>query len=108
MANVLLLPDFVKPLKEAARAAKETMGQVIHKVKEVTVSQLLGLPQFVVTEYRVAQRGEQAILSRPQSRGNGNNNIHLESQALFDNFPQPESPACQGQKPVEHLTGATL
>lgn len=62
MASVPLLPNVVKPLKDAARAAKATMGQVIHKVKGLTVSQLLDLPQFVVTEYRVEQRGEQAIL----------------------------------------------
>jgi transposase len=49
-------------LKDAVRAAKETMGQVIHKVKEVTVSQLLDLAQLVVTGYRVEQRGAQAIL----------------------------------------------
>jgi transposase len=62
MANVPLLPVVVKPLKDAARAVKETMGQVTYKIKEMTVSQLLDLPQFDVTGYRVERRGEQEIV----------------------------------------------
>lgn len=37
MASVPLLPNVVKPLKDAVCAAKETVGQVVHKVREITV-----------------------------------------------------------------------
>lgn len=43
MASVPLLSNVVKPLEGAARAAKEAVGQVIHKVSEVTVSPTVGL-----------------------------------------------------------------
>jgi len=56
------LPNVVKLLKDAACAAKETVGRVVHKVREITVSQLLDLPQFVVMGHRVERRGEQEIL----------------------------------------------
>ena len=38
------------------------MGQVTYKIKEMTVGQLLDLPQFDVMGYRVERRGEQEIL----------------------------------------------
>jgi transposase len=62
MSSVPLLPNVVKPLKDAARAAKGTMRQVVHKVKEVTIGALLDLSPFVVVDYQVEQRGEQAIV----------------------------------------------
>ena len=62
MSSVPLLPEVVKPLKDAARAATGRVGQIIYKITEVTLSQLLDLPQFAVVGYRVEQRGEQEIL----------------------------------------------
>jgi transposase len=49
-------------MKDAARAVKGAVGQVVHKVKEVTLSQVLDLPPFAVLDYRVEQREKQAIL----------------------------------------------
>ena len=62
MSNIPLLPVVVKPMKDAARAVQVGVGQAIEKIKEITVTHLLDLPQFVVTGCCVEQRGEQAIL----------------------------------------------
>lgn len=62
MSSVPLLPVVVNPVKDAARAVKDAAERVVHKVKEVTVTQLLDLPEFVVVEYSMEQRGEEEIL----------------------------------------------
>ena len=41
MANVTLSLTVVKPIKDAARAAKKGMGRVMQKFKEFTVTRLL-------------------------------------------------------------------
>jgi transposase len=62
MSNIPLLPVVVKPMKDAARAAKASAGWVIQKVTEITVTRWLDLPQFRVTGYGLERRGEQEIL----------------------------------------------
>jgi len=57
-----MLPGVVKPLKDAARAARKEAERLIRKVTEVTVTQLLDLPGFLVVGYEVEQRSEQSIL----------------------------------------------
>lgn len=64
MSTIPLLPVFVKPIKDAARAARDRVGQMVEKVKEVTVTHLLDLPEFVVGRYRFEHRGEQEISSQ--------------------------------------------
>lgn len=56
------LPVVVNPVKDAACAVKDAAERVVHKVKEVTASQLLDLPEFIVVGYSVEQRGEEEIL----------------------------------------------
>lgn len=62
MSNIPLVPVVVKPMKDAARSAKAGPGWVIQKVKELTLTHLLDLPQFIVTGYGLERRGEQEIL----------------------------------------------
>ena len=62
MSNIPMLPTVVKPLKDAARAARKGAQRLIRKVTEVTVTQLLDLPGFLVKGYELEQRGEQSIL----------------------------------------------
>ena len=62
MSTIPLLPVFVNPIKDAARSARDRVGQMVEKIKEVTVTHLLDLPEFVVGRYRFEHRGEQEIL----------------------------------------------
>ena len=62
MANVSLSLRVVKPVKDAARAAKSTMGRIVHKCREFTVSHLLDLPEFLVVGCEIEQRGAQEIV----------------------------------------------
>ena len=62
MANVSLSLRVVKPVKDAARAAKSTMGRIVHKCREFTVSHLLDLPEFLVVGCEIEQRGAQGIV----------------------------------------------
>jgi len=62
MANVALSLNVVKPIKDAARAVKGTVGRIVRKFKEFTVSHLLDLPEFVVVGCQIEQRGEQEIV----------------------------------------------
>lgn len=62
MANVSLSVRVVKPLKDAARATKSTMGRIVHKCREFTVSHLLDLPEFLVVGCEIEQRGAQGIV----------------------------------------------
>ena len=62
METVRMLPAVVKRMKDAARAVKGKTVQVIHAVKEVTLSHLLDLPHFLVESYGVEEDAEQDIL----------------------------------------------
>jgi transposase len=62
MSNIPLLPTVVKPVKDAARAARKGARRLIRKVTEVTVTQLLNLPGLRAVGYEVEQRGDQSIL----------------------------------------------
>ena len=62
MANVTLSLTVVKPIKDAARAAKKGMDRVMQKFKEFTVTRLLDLPEFVVVGCEIEQRGIQEIV----------------------------------------------
>lgn len=62
MVSVPRLPKFVNPVKDAARAVKEGVGQMMDKLKEVTLSEMLDLPGFVVRGYTIEQRGAEEIL----------------------------------------------
>lgn len=62
MNNISLALTVVKPIKDAARAVKSTMGRIVRKFKEFTVTQLLDLPEFLVVGYDIEQRGEQEIV----------------------------------------------
>lgn len=60
--NIPLLPAFVERAKDAARAVKQGVFVLITMVSDATLTQLLGLDQFVVTGYGIEQEGEQDIL----------------------------------------------
>ena len=62
MSNIPVLPVVVKPMKDAARAAKVSARWAMHRIKEITVTYLLDLPQFIVTGYWLERRGEQEIV----------------------------------------------
>lgn len=62
MANVALSVHVVKPIQDAARAVKGSVGRIVRKFKEFTVSHLLDLPEFVVVGCEIEQRGEQEIV----------------------------------------------
>jgi transposase len=62
MSNVSLSLIVVKPIKDAARAAKSRMGRIVKKFKEFTVTRLLDLPEFVAIGCEIEQRGEQEIV----------------------------------------------
>lgn len=62
MINVSHALTLVKPIKDAARAAQRTMGHLVHQFKEVTLTRLLDLPEFVVVGCEREQRGAQQIV----------------------------------------------
>lgn len=62
MKTVRKLPAIVKRMKDAARAVKNKSLQVIHTVKEKTLSHLLDLPHFRVEGYAVEEDVNQDIL----------------------------------------------
>jgi transposase len=62
MVNVSRSLAVVKPIKDAARAAKRTMGHIFHKFKEFTVTRLLDLPEFIAVGCEIEQRGPQEIV----------------------------------------------
>ena len=62
MSTIPALPVVVKPIKDAARAAKVGIRRTMHRMQEITVTHLLGLPQFIVTGYWLERRGEQEIV----------------------------------------------
>ena len=62
MSNIPMLPAVVKPLKDAARSAQKGAERIIRKITEVTVSQLLDLPGFLVEGYETEHRGQQGIV----------------------------------------------
>lgn len=62
MNTVALSVRVVKPLKDAARAVKSGMGQVVRRFKEFTVSHLLDLPEFEVVGCEIEQRDSQEIV----------------------------------------------
>jgi len=62
MANVTLSLTVVKPIKDAARAAKKGMGRVMQRFQEFTVTRLLDLPEFEAVGCEIEQRGSQEIV----------------------------------------------
>lgn len=52
----------IKTAKDAARAAKRTAEFKIKRVTENTLSDLLGLPGMVVTEYALEKQAESELL----------------------------------------------
>lgn len=62
MTNVALSIHVVKPIQDAARAVKGSVGRIVRKFKEFTVSHLLDLPEFEVVGCEIEQRGEQEIV----------------------------------------------
>jgi len=62
MTNASLSLTVVKPIKDAARAAKRGMGRVMPEGQGFTVSRLLDLPEFVVVGCEIEQRGSQEIM----------------------------------------------
>ena len=62
MANVTLSLTVVKPIKDAARAARKGMGRMMQKFQEFTVTRLLDLPEFVAVGCEIEQRGIQEIV----------------------------------------------
>jgi transposase len=61
MSTIPRALEVVKPIKDAARAAKKMMGRMVQQVQAVSVSQLLGLPEFEVVAFEMEYRGEQQI-----------------------------------------------
>jgi transposase len=62
MSNVTVSLTVVKPIKDAARAAKKIPGRIVQKFKEFTVTRLLDLPEFVAMGCEIEQRGAQEIV----------------------------------------------
>jgi transposase len=62
METVRKLPAVVKRMKDAARAVKGRTMQVVHAVREATLSHLLDLPHFQVMGYALEEDEEQDIL----------------------------------------------
>jgi transposase len=62
METVRKLPAVVKRMKDAARAVQSKTVQVVHAVKEATLSHLLDLPHFRVEGYALEADGEQDVL----------------------------------------------
>jgi hypothetical protein len=62
VSNIRELPVVVKPMKDAARAAKVSVRWAMHRIKEITVTYLLDLSQFIVSGYWLERRGEQEIV----------------------------------------------
>jgi len=62
MANVALSLRVVKPIKDGTRAVKGTVGRIVRKFKEFTLSHLLDLPEFGGVGCEIEQRGEQEIV----------------------------------------------
>jgi len=62
MNTPLLLSAPVRVIRDAARAAKRTVGLMIERVTAGTLSTLLGLPGMVVIEYALEKQGEREIL----------------------------------------------
>ena len=56
------LPVIVNTIKDAARSAKDGIGQATQAVKNFTVSQLLDIDMLIVTELVIEQRAGQEIL----------------------------------------------
>jgi hypothetical protein len=56
MKTPLLLSAPTRVLRDAARAVKRKVGLMIERVTAGTLSDLLGLPGLVVTEYAVETR----------------------------------------------------
>jgi transposase len=62
MENVLLLSAPARVVKDAARAVKRVTGLVIQKATAGTLTEWLGLPGLVVTEYAIEKQGETEVL----------------------------------------------
>jgi transposase len=62
MVNVSVSLTVVKPIKDAARAAKKRTGHIVQKFQEFTVTRLLNLPEFVAVGCEIEQRGDQEIM----------------------------------------------
>ena len=62
MAEMLLLDAPKKMIKDAARAVKRIAGLMLRKVTAGTLTDLLGLPGLVVTEYALEKQGEGEVL----------------------------------------------
>jgi transposase len=62
MNTPLLLSGPTKIIRDAARAAKRTVGLAMERVTVGTLSTLLGLPGMVVTEYALEKQGEREVL----------------------------------------------
>jgi hypothetical protein len=62
VSNIPVLPVVVKPMKDAARATKVSVRWAMHRIKEITVTYLPDLPQFIVTGYWLERRVEQEIV----------------------------------------------
>ena len=60
METVRKLPAVVKRMKDAARAVKGRTMQVVHAVREATLSHLLDLPHFQVMGYALEEDEEGA------------------------------------------------
>ena len=63
MSNVALCLVVVKPIKDAARAAKNRMGRVVKKFKEFTVTRLLdlGIEPYLVSSSLVASLAQRLV-----------------------------------------------
>ena len=62
MSNVAVTLAVVKPIKDAARAAKKRTGCIAHKFQEFTVTRLLDLPEFVAVGCEIEHRSVQEIV----------------------------------------------
>ncbi len=62
METVRQLPAIVKRAKDAARAVKRQMVEVIRVVQDAALTRLLDLPHFAVEGYAVEAAAEQDIV----------------------------------------------
>lgn len=62
MGTILMLGAPARMIRDAARATKRVTGLMVQKVTTWTLTELLGLPGLVVTEYAMEKQGDVEVL----------------------------------------------
>jgi len=62
METILLLPNPVKYVRDAARSAGRILQEGTQRITEKTLDLILDLPELRATQFAIEQRGEEDIL----------------------------------------------